>query len=367
MRDRRSRRRDLALDALVDLVAHVGDLPDHLRMELVVEADHLDLLFGDRSARRGDVGEQLAALALDSRAIAVERDDAGQRHELAWRAARARPSAPRRSASAPARAPRAAQLRPSISDSSCAICSDNCVRAVSRAVRRLSKMICWPSIESRGIGIGSCPFGQVSRETAHGRRRRAPRPAVLPGRQLVERLRHDRQLGTQHRVVEHDQQVACLDAGALAHLELGDDAALGMLHLLALDSDGDAAGRDDGAGYFGQRRPGAEPAKQAEDDEQARPAHGCAWSGRCFDLAAIVSSAGMAQYLHVGRVADAAPQTRRCGIAALRSAAPRSAASTRSLWPNAICRPSAIADQLVDGARLRCGDARSARRCRRAP
>ena len=98
-------------------------------------------------------------------------------------------------------------------------------------------------------------------------------------RQFVERLGHDRQVGAQNGVVEDHQQIAGLDAGALAHLELGDDAALGMLDLLGVGVDGDVARRDHGARNLRQRRPGAEPAQQAEDDEQSRATHGCGWSG----------------------------------------------------------------------------------------
>ena len=228
------RRRDLALDILVDLVAHVGDLPDHLRMEFVVEAHHLDLLFGDRSARRGDVGEQLAALALDARAVAVERDDAGQRHQLLGveLAHALQLLGDQRQLLLARRALRAeavdqrfelrdllGQLRPRRLARRAAAVEDDLL-----AVDRIPGVRHWIApvpIRSRGKRTWSAPSRSATSRASS---------AVM----LVERLRHDRQLGAQHGVVEHDQQVACLDAGALAHLELGDDAALGMLHLLGV-------------------------------------------------------------------------------------------------------------------------------------
>ena len=74
-------------------------------------------------------------------------------------------------------------------------------------------------------------------------------------RKLVQPLGDDREIGAGLGVVEPDDDIAGLHLIAVAHVQLGHDAAGRVLHLLDVGVDDELALRDHGAGEFAGRRP----------------------------------------------------------------------------------------------------------------
>jgi hypothetical protein len=74
------------------------------------------------------------------------------------------------------------------------------------------------------------------------------------------------QAGPRRGVVEADQDLSGRDLLALAHQDLADDAALQVLHRLAVAVDADHAGRDGRALQGRQRRPADEAGQEDPDD-----------------------------------------------------------------------------------------------------
>ena len=86
--------------------------------------------------------------------------------------------------------------------------------------------------------------------------------------EFVEPLGDDGEIGARDRVVETHHDVALLDAVAVAHAELADDAAGRVLNLLDVGIDDDRARRDQRAGQRHGPRPAADAAGQHDDDHQ---------------------------------------------------------------------------------------------------
>src|SRR5262249_33117460 len=108
----------------------------------------------------------------------------------------------------------------------------------------------------------------------------------LGAQPLLGRAQHDVLLG-QHvefrarlAVVEHDQQIARLDPVALPHAQLLDDAAVEMLHALAIAFDLDDPVRDHGAVERRGCGPGSE---QAEERRNDHPSGGGGADHRLFE------------------------------------------------------------------------------------
>ena len=87
--------------------------------------------------------------------------------------------------------------------------------------------------------------------------------------ELVEALGDDGQVGARDRIVEPHEDVAGLDAIAVAHTELADDAAGRVLHLLHVRIDDDGALRDERTGDLGRCRPTADAAGEQQHDQGA--------------------------------------------------------------------------------------------------
>ena len=71
--------RDLALGQLGDLGLDLAQLLGDLAAQLLVDLDDLQLDLGDLALRLGGRGDELAALALEPRRLALERGDARDR------------------------------------------------------------------------------------------------------------------------------------------------------------------------------------------------------------------------------------------------------------------------------------------------
>ena len=90
-----------------------------------------------------------------------------------------------------------------------------------------------------------------------------PRPARV---QLSEAFGDDSQIGSGHRLIKANENVAGLDAIALAHAHLADDAAGRVLHFLDIGIDDQRALRDQRAGDLGSRGPAAKSYGEECDD-----------------------------------------------------------------------------------------------------
>lgn len=66
---------------LGDLALRLAQVLEHLGAEILVDLDDLQLGFADLTARPGDVGDELAALALRSRLVALKLGNAGDGDE----------------------------------------------------------------------------------------------------------------------------------------------------------------------------------------------------------------------------------------------------------------------------------------------
>ena len=87
--------------------------------------------------------------------------------------------------------------------------------------------------------------------------------------ELVEAFGDDGKVGARDRVVEPHEDIAGLDAIAVVHAELADDAAGRVLHLLDVGIDDDRARRDQRAGDLGRCRPAADAAGEQQHDQAA--------------------------------------------------------------------------------------------------
>src|SRR6185312_4748407 len=95
--------------------------------------------------------------------------------------------------------------------------------------------------------------------------------------QFIELNLDDADGGARHRVVETDHDLPCFHPVAVVHVDLGDDAAGRVLHLLDAGPHDEAAGRDDRAGDMRGRGPYAGAAEQQRKHAVARhleAAHG---------------------------------------------------------------------------------------------
>ena len=73
---------DLALRVFGDLALHLAKLLHGLGAHLLVDLDHLERGFGDAAFGLRDGGDELPALAFDAGAVALERVEARELHEV---------------------------------------------------------------------------------------------------------------------------------------------------------------------------------------------------------------------------------------------------------------------------------------------
>src|SRR5262245_49111019 len=94
--------------------------------------------------------------------------------------------------------------------------------------------------------------------------------ARLARRKLGQAFRVDRQVRSGNRLIEAYDNIAGLDAIALANAQLADHPAGGMLHLLDIRIDNDGAWRDQRTREFGRSYPAAHANGKDDKDRQAR-------------------------------------------------------------------------------------------------
>lgn len=80
---------------------------------------------------------------------------------------------------------------------------------------------------------------------------------------------NDGQFGLQQAAIQPDQQIARLDRLRLFHGDFGNNAAIGVLHDLAVLRDFKLARRHDGPVDFGEQRPAAKAADQQGNGDKA--------------------------------------------------------------------------------------------------
>src|SRR5207237_9125787 len=143
--------------------------------------------------------------------------------------------------------------------------------------------------------------------------------------ELVEAFLNDCQIGTRHGVVETHQNIALLDAVAVANIQLADNAAGRMLDLLDVGIDDDRALRNQRSGQRHGAGPAADTEGEDQDDDEAR-----------HDVA-LDRSAGIQNRRLAHDLATPVSGTTLSGRAPAFCCSTR--ASTSSLGPNAWARP----------------------------
>ena len=133
-----------------------------------------------------------------------------------------------------------------------------------------------PQLKQLGsLAIASTASGSCSRPTSSFGVATRHRLVALGGEprlariELGQPLGDDGKVGARDGLVEAHQDVAFLDAVAVAHAHLADHAAARVLHLLHVGIDDERAGGDQRAGNLRGRRPAADPADQQDDEADA--------------------------------------------------------------------------------------------------
>ena len=242
-------------------------LPTSVRMSWSICRIWISRL-GDLALRLGDRGDQLSALAFEARLLALQRGDAVELHQL---------------------------LAPQVADALQLLLDpfdllvlggdlrDQAADLLLRLGDALGELRLQAFARLAPRSRTACVSPLIRRATS-GSSLRASRSggkvdlvlAVALGflaraarRKLVEPLDDDREVGAGLGVVEPDDDVAGLDLIAVAHPQLGDDAAGRVLHLLDVGVDDELALRDHGAGEFAGRGPAADAADQDHHDHEA--------------------------------------------------------------------------------------------------
>src|SRR5439155_17045528 len=259
--------RDIALDQLGDLGADLGEIHADLGAQVLVDLDDLKLRLGDLalSLRRG--ADQLAAFALQSRSVAFELSQPGERDEVLT------PQVANTGkllldqvdflvlgGSLPCQAP---DLFPELADA-------------LAELGLLSGPRCAPQLEQlplAGDGAGDIGIGDAGDEILGKSDRIQILPlgleAGLAGHKLVEILGDHRRHGADLGWIQPQQDIAGLDPVALLDAQLGDDAAGRVLDLLDVRIDDEKSGCDDGARELCGRRPAAHPAADQQHHHHA--------------------------------------------------------------------------------------------------
>jgi hypothetical protein len=131
--------------------------------------------------------------------------------------------------------------------------------------------------------LEQCPLGRhhvldggLCEPAFEFRRRLDPRRSIALGLEprlarevLVELLGDNLEIGAGYRLVEANQKLALGNALPLMHLQLADNAAGRVLHLLDAGVDDELASGHDRAGQGGGRRPQSDGAAEQSDERGA--------------------------------------------------------------------------------------------------
>ena len=236
--------RDLALDELADLAVDLAQVLGDLAAQILIDLQDLQLDLGDLALGLGGRRDELAALALEPRRLALERGQLGDRHEVL---------APEIADALELLADQLDFLllrrdcwpvRPWISSLSCAMRCRSCAFWPARRLARNSNSLRSPVID-RGDARGRRPWREAPPGRRWCRRRRARLRAGPCGhwsssRPLVTMARLARVTVSSSRTT----MSPALTLVAVAHPQLADDAAGRVLHLLDVGIDDDDALRD---------------------------------------------------------------------------------------------------------------------------
>src|SRR4051812_11703788 len=260
---------DLALDHFADLVVGLaqilGDLADHV----LVDLDDLELGLGDLALGLRARGDVLRALAIEAGAVAFERGQAGDLHQVLVIEIPDTDELLLHQRDFPVLGP---LLRGEALD---------LLVELLDALAQL-RLLAGASVDANveQLGFGGEQRLDVGIVAAVEQRLRVVDPvdpALLGleprGTRLrrVEILGDDGEVGLGDGVVQPHHDVTGLDHVAIASAQLADHAAGRMLHLLDVGFDHDLAGRDQRARDLHGRSPAAEP--DQEDQHDPKPKH----------------------------------------------------------------------------------------------
>ena len=259
--------RHLALDEFADLAVDVAQFARHFARQFLVDLQHLQLVLGNLAARLCDRGDQLSALALKPRRLALERGQAVDLDQILLEqfAHAGQFALDQRDLLGLGGLLRgeAADLFLQLGD---ALAQLRFLPEPGGAAQ--IEQLALARHGGEGIGI-AVPVEQLA-----GKFDRLGAVALgfqprLARAQLDQALADDREIGAGDGLVETHHHVAGPDAVAVAHAYLADDAAGRMLHLLDVGIDDDRSGRDQRAGQFGGGGPAADAADQHQHDGDA--------------------------------------------------------------------------------------------------
>src|SRR5262245_24321268 len=261
------RRRHTLLE-LGDLALGFAQVLEHLGAEILIELQDLQLGLAVLGARAGDRRDELAALALEPRLVALQRHEALNADEvllvelghadqlladeldlvflgLLLRHQSGDLFVGLGDALAQLRALAGAATLARIEQLLLAGDGDGDAAFGPRVGHALL---------GEGSGLGFLAFGQQPR---------------LARRQFIELRTHHAERRTRDRIVEPDHGLALLDHAAFLHDDLPDDAARRVLHLLDVRFDHDGAGADYGAGDVRAGGPAADDSHQQRHRREA--------------------------------------------------------------------------------------------------
>src|SRR6266702_1999224 len=278
--------RDLALDRLADLVIGLAQILGNLAHHVLVDLDDLELGLGNLALGLRPRGDVLRTLAVEARAVALERGQARDMDQV---------------------------LVIEIAHTDELLLHQRALLVLGFLLRRqtldllvelldalaelrlLARAAVDADVEQLGFGGDQhLDVGIVATIEQRLRKLDLVEPALLglkprrPRLPRVEILGDDGEVGLGDGVVEPHHDVARLDHVAVVGTDLADHAAGRMLHLLDVGFDHDLAGRDQRAGDLNRRRPAAEADGQNQHDrdpeDQVKPdrlPHGSLRAGFC--------------------------------------------------------------------------------------
>src|SRR5829696_6272079 len=267
--------RDLALDELGNLALDLAQILGNLAAQILIDLQDLQLDFGNLALGLCSRRDELAALALEARGVALKRRHALDLHEV---------------------------LAPEIPDA-LELLADQLGFALLRrdlAGEALDLLLeLRDALPELRLLAGPCALAELEEVALAGHRpgqlgvagpgeklrreedgvdvvalRLKPGEAGL---ELVQALDHDGEVRLRDGLVEPHHDIARLDLVAVARPQFADDTAGRVLHLLDVRVDDEAARRDHRAGQLGRRRKPADAAGEKRHD-RSTPASAL---GRC--------------------------------------------------------------------------------------
>ena len=249
-------RRDFALDIFADLAVDFAQFLGHVAGQILIHLNDLQLDFGDLAFYLRSLGDDLAALALKARFIALQRCQPVELHQI---------------------------FLPQIAHALQFLLGQRDPLVLGRLLRgkaghlllQLGNALLQLLLLAKTVLVAQFKKLALARERLFdvrfveaagnlGRHRHGVRSVALGGEPRLARVKFneafvdDRQIGAGYGLIEAEENIAGFDMIAIAHEKFTDHAAGRMLHFLHIGIDDDRALRNQRARYLGRRCPAAQ-------------------------------------------------------------------------------------------------------------